>query len=1029
MPPPIDKLQVFTNEALKAGIAFSAIGYTLTKTTSTILGAFSEWENAMASVRAKADASNEEFEVMKQLTLDLAGTTRYFAVEAADALKVLVEMGLEAADSVKALPIVMKFATTENMKLADAADVALGSMRGMGKGVSELEHITDLLASTAAKSASTIYSLGQGFKVAGPFAYASGQSMEDLAAVLGGLSNRMIRNEAAGYAVSQMLARLTRAATTSSSAVDETGSSLSRARSALKDLGLSVIDPLTKKMRPLPEIFKDLQKAGVSTAQMMDIFGIYTVKTATALLYAGRDVEMLRNNMEKLEGTTERMANIQLQSLANQWKMAQAEMNKFSITLGENLSEDALGWAQFLKSNTAAATGIVKNNKEITNSVLEFIASFGGLSLAVGAVSGLVWVFGLLNPYILASTLLVSGFYVGIQQVSKYLDTNFNVSLEESAGKVALFGLELAKTVGKAVWKYNPFTLLSEQIIKGSEKVGEALANLFMGPELPEVNLASWEKRGELAGKAFMEHLGKSIYRNKEPVGKFLEKYLSSNMYGIKSPEAGSMPNAESVFKTGPSDAEMAAAGRAKLDAYLHLYQGLRIMSEEHYQFELSKNLQTAESYKTTILAELELRKQATLALENDLIKRKFIEQTFLDEKLSIEEKISAVLKQRDEQTTNTKYKQNLQAELLPLEAQLKLYENLHYMTSGELELRKQILKVNTENTAKLLEEQGYKISPEEKQNLLDKGSAALFEDYSRQIIEEQSKLYSELEGLQTKYFRGREDVAKTLAEFEIEKINLWYTSLDKSLIDGGLAWEVYQAKVEEVHRKMILATGSFNEGFEEGLGQYIDSMPTIAEEGAQLATDTLKGAESTLNQVFTDFRHNDLKSWQSYLTSFADMVTQALQEMFIKMLLVKALGVGLGSLGEGSWAGLEGGAGAGAGRAVAHSGGFVTRHGITQRMHKGGLASDEVPAILQTGERVLSRKQNKMYENFVKNSRFGESSQNSQSANSQPVTVNNITIQAMDYKSFANFAAENNSVFANAIMIASKKNHNIRRF
>ena len=69
------------------------------------------------------------------------------------------------------------------------------------------------------------------------------------------------------------------------------------------------------------------------------------------------------------------------------------------------------------------------------------------------------------------------------------------------------------------------------------------------------------------------------------------------------------------------------------------------------------------------------------------------------------------------------------------------------------------------------------------------------------------------------------------------------------------------------------------------------------------------------------------------------------------------------------------------------------------------------------------------MYENFVKNSRFGESSQNPQSANSQPVTVNNITIQAMDSQSFANFAAQNNSVFANAIMTASKKNHNIRRF
>jgi lambda family phage tail tape measure protein len=60
-------------------------------------------------------------------------------------------------------------------------------------------------------------------------------------------------------------------------------------------------------------------------------------------------------------------------------------------------------------------------------------------------------------------------------------------------------------------------------------------------------------------------------------------------------------------------------------------------------------------------------------------------------------------------------------------------------------------------------------------------------------------------------------------------------------------------------------------------------------------------------------------------------------------------------------------------------AGPFVVKHEggmIVPRFHFGGLASDEVPAILQTRERVLSREQNTIFENFV-NTTSAPSSQN----------------------------------------------------
>jgi tape measure domain-containing protein len=52
---------------------------------------------------------------------------------------------------------------------------------------------------------------------------------------------------------------------------------------------------------------------------------------------------------------------------------------------------------------------------------------------------------------------------------------------------------------------------------------------------------------------------------------------------------------------------------------------------------------------------------------------------------------------------------------------------------------------------------------------------------------------------------------------------------------------------------------------------------------------------------------------------------------------------------------------------AAAHSGGLVTSYGVMPRLHGGGdLATDEFPAVLQLGERVLSKNQNTAFSDFV---------------------------------------------------------------
>ena len=59
----------------------------------------------------------------------------------------------------------------------------------------------------------------------------------------------------------------------------------------------------------------------------------------------------------------------------------------------------------------------------------------------------------------------------------------------------------------------------------------------------------------------------------------------------------------------------------------------------------------------------------------------------------------------------------------------------------------------------------------------------------------------------------------------------------------------------------------------------------------------------------------------------------------------------------------------------------------MIKKMHWGGLAADEVPIITQTGERILSRSQNKAFEAGI-----------SMGGGAQPVQIH---IHAVDARSF----------------------------
>lgn len=215
----------------------------------------------------------------------------------------------------------------------------------------------------------------------------------------------------------------------------------------------------------------------------------------------------------------------------------------------------------------------------------------------------------------------------------------------------------------------------------------------------------------------------------------------------------------------------------------------------------------------------------------------------------------------------------------------------------------------------------------------------ALFEISQKQAVQETIQEYEELLARQEK---AQEQVA---AAGNMEAWTLWNERIGET-----------REKLLELETTAMQVSDNMTKGILDGLKRYYNDHQSMYEKASDAMHDSAEHAAETLSDVFSDFRHGELEEWHEYLGEFAEMVLQTLERLIAQMLIAKALGAALGFSFPGSGGGGSNDPFAKTDEALDfHTGGYIGR------FHGGGAAglkSDEVPAVLQSGEGVLSRKE-----------------------------------------------------------------------
>jgi TP901 family phage tail tape measure protein len=353
------------------GVGFGVVGVVLGIKRLISVGA--GFEHQMQAVKAISGATGEEFAALSKEAQRLGASTQYTAKEAAAGMEILAQAGLNTNTILTAMEPTLNLAAAGGIEIAQAADVAVTSMTGMGIAADKLQNTVDVLAKAASASNADVLGIGEALNTVGPIAKAVDKGLEETVSAIEALSNAGIKGEEAGTSLRMILLKM----------ADKTP----EAQKALKNLGIETMD-LQGNIRPLADIVDDFnaKMAGMGGGKKLEQLGrIFEARAASgfaALLGQGGDaLRKFQGELSNATGEAARQAGARMDSLSGDWEKFTSAVDGLSITI----SQGANGW---LRSIVQFATRSVDFINDLAP---QYMRTLGAGMRAIGQMFSTTW--------------------------------------------------------------------------------------------------------------------------------------------------------------------------------------------------------------------------------------------------------------------------------------------------------------------------------------------------------------------------------------------------------------------------------------------------------------------------------------------------------------------------------------------------------------------------------------------------------------------------------------------------------------
>lgn len=505
-----------------AGMSSSLMGLTKVVTGSlTAMAAvsavavneFAKFDKAMTNslsimegVNAGMRASLEE--TAKALSL----TTNKSAAELAEGYFFLASAGYDAAQSMKALPVVAKMATAGTMSMTDATNQLVNAQAALGltsedaaENMRQMTRIADVLAKADMEATGTIEEFADALTNKAAAAMRQwGISVEEGVAVLAAFAQQGLRGKAAGEAFNQLTRDLMTAA-------------LKKAE-MFRKLKVDVFDA-NNELRYLPDILLDMEKAfnGASDATKradLKLMGFQdrSVKAIMTLMGTSEQIRKYDQQLKNAGGTLDTIFNKQMEAFSNKMLVAWHRIQLVLISMGQELAPTIM---------------------ELTEDVVGLLESFAKWNTETGAILGTI---NTVVDVVKTLSLAVMILWTALKSVANMMAVQFRIAFE----------------IGNQAFQ------TSVQMVNILWNVLKSLGNAFLATAKAAVGFAksvSLAAQGDFSGaaKAAMEGV-KGVEQSFKDVGKTISDSWTLSMMVMKEGAEKTIPKVTELLKGGFDD-------------------------------------------------------------------------------------------------------------------------------------------------------------------------------------------------------------------------------------------------------------------------------------------------------------------------------------------------------------------------------------------------------------------------------------------------------------------------------------------
>jgi len=370
------------------GLGLVSGGFALATGLKGFVKALADFEFQAAKTAAVTIRMGTAFDVAAQQQQQLAvqarelgASTRFTAVQAAEAQFFLARAGFDANEVLAATPATLDIAAAGYIELGRAADIASNVLQQFSLNTSQLTDVGDALVFTANNANTSVEQMAQALNYAGPFAASLGVTVNEATAAIGALGNAGIQGSLAGTNFRGILVSLLSPSREAGEELDKLGARLGGAREQFDVASLGIKDVLIN----LREATAAAPDASESLAK---IFNRRNVSGALALSKNVEDFVDLLNGLDSDLGSAKKVADFVDDTLLG----AILRLKSAAVELALEMGQDGIGKSlRDFVDNFSEGLRVLAGSPAILQSNIAAATKFAeGIRLAIDAIKGLV---------------------------------------------------------------------------------------------------------------------------------------------------------------------------------------------------------------------------------------------------------------------------------------------------------------------------------------------------------------------------------------------------------------------------------------------------------------------------------------------------------------------------------------------------------------------------------------------------------------------------------------------------------------